>query len=68
MLRPIGVTWLIKFVSGVGEQNPLCVKNFNLGRGEGGKRLKIGLNQSFIYIHPFPHAHPNFVILPSATQ
>ena len=32
-------------------KSTIGVRNFSLGRSDGGKRLKIGLNQSFIYIH-----------------
>jgi len=34
-----------------GTKSTIGVRDFNLGRNKRGKRLKIGLNQSFIHIH-----------------
>jgi len=39
------------FEWGGGTKSIIGVRNFHLGRSERGKRPKIGLNQSFIYIH-----------------
>jgi hypothetical protein len=38
---------------GGGAKSTVRVRDFNLERCEGGERGKIGLNQFFIYIHPF---------------
>jgi hypothetical protein len=57
-----------KICEGVGgAKSTIGVKNFNFGRNECGKRGEIGVNQSFIYLHPFSPFSSNFFILPSST-
>jgi len=50
----LGVTWLIISTTGI--------RNFNL-RSQVRKTGKSGLNQSFIYTHPFLKSHPTFYLL-----
>jgi hypothetical protein len=47
-----------------GAKSTMGIRNFNLWRSEVTKRGKFVLNQSLIYIHPFPHS-PNFFICTS---
>ena len=67
--RPIGVTWLIKFVRRVGEQNRLSVLGTLIQEGvkveRGGSLI---WTSSFIYLHPFPPLSFNYLYLPSSTQ
>ena len=57
----ISVTWLkILGVEGVKSAISIIVKS----KGQFRKRGKIGLNQSLIHMHLFPHCHPKFLYLP----
>jgi hypothetical protein len=49
----------------VGAKSTMGIRNFNLRRCQVRKWEKIGLNQSLIYIQPFPHTlNPNFLVAP----
>jgi hypothetical protein len=55
-------------VGGGGAKSTMGIRNFNLRRSEDRKRVKIGLNQTLIYMHPFPHSYPKFFIYLFSTQ
>jgi hypothetical protein len=54
----MGVTWLITQEGG--GKSTMAIKNFNL-RSQFMKRAQIGLNQSLIYVHPFPPLSTQFL-------
>jgi len=60
----INVIWLIT-LEGVGAANSTVDITNVLRRSQAGKRGKISLNQSLIYIHPFPPTvTPIFLFVP----